>query len=120
MIDVTVRLPFTILHLALGLILAVEGVLTLIHGLSVHNAPHLIAFGAVEAIGALLFIWPRTLLVGGCFLLCAFLIAAAVHLLRGEFPSEHLVYAVAVLFSMVHVRVWSRPHEQTAALSARL
>jgi uncharacterized membrane protein YphA (DoxX/SURF4 family) len=84
--------------LALGLILAVEGVLTLIHAASAHHRLHLIAFASIEVIGALLFIWPRTMRVGACCLVCAFVIAAVVHILEGEFPSEHLVYAVAVLF----------------------
>src|SRR5712692_988249 len=98
----TVRRSFTILHVALGLILAVEGALTLVHALSMHHDAHLIAFGTVKTIAALLFIWPRTMLVGGCVLFCTFLIAAAVHVVRREFPSEHLVYAVAVMLVMIH------------------
>jgi hypothetical protein len=97
------------LHVGLGLILAIEGSQTLVHALSVHRDFHLIAFGAVQAIAALFFIWPRTMLIGGCFLVCAFLIAAVVHVLRGEFPSEHLIYAIAILFVMTHGRDWRGP-----------
>ena len=100
------------LHLALGLILAVEGGLTLIHGLSAHDDLHLLAFAATEVIGALLFVSHRTMRIGGCFLVCAFVIAAVVHVLRGEFPSEHLVYAVAVLFVMIHGGGWRSPDGQ--------
>ena len=115
MIDVTVRQSFTVLHVALGLILVVEGTLTLVHALSVHHDSHPVAFGTVEAMAALLFIWPRTIRLGGCILFCAFLIAAVVHLLRGEFPSEHLVYAVAALFVMIHGSGWRSSHGEAAA-----
>ena len=103
------------LHLALGLILAIEGVLTLIHAFSAHEDVYLLAFAAIEVIGALLFIWPRTIRIGGCLLVCTFVIAALVHLVRGQFPSEHLVYAVAVLFVMIHGSGWCSPHGEAAA-----
>jgi hypothetical protein len=79
-----------------------------------HHDPHLIAFGTVQTIAAILFIWPRTMLVGGCILFCAFLVAAGVHVVRGEFPSEHLVYAVAVMSVMIHGRRRSQYGQATA------
>jgi hypothetical protein len=91
-----------VLHATLALIIALEGALNLIHGLSAQGDSQMIAFGSAEAFGALLFIWPRAMRVGACVLVCTFLIAAIVHVLRGEFPSEHLVYAVAVLFVATH------------------
>ena len=100
MLNVIPRRFSTSLRAALGLILALEGTLTLIHSLSVHHDPHSIAFGATETVAAMLFILPRTMRVGGCILFCAFLIGAGIHLLHGEFPSEHLVYALAVLLVM--------------------
>jgi uncharacterized membrane protein HdeD (DUF308 family) len=106
MFDLSARRSSLTLHVALGLILAVEGALTMIHALSAHEDLHLLAFAAIEVIGALLFIWARTMRIGACVLVCAFIIAAVVHLLRGEFPSEHLVYAVAVLFVMIHSGGW--------------
>jgi hypothetical protein len=93
-----------VLHLALGIIIAVEGALNLIHAFSAQTDHLLMAFGAAEATGAPLFMWPRTILVGGCLLFCTFVIAAVVHVSGGEFPSEHLVYAVAVLFVMTRGR----------------
>lgn len=86
------------LHVALGIILAIEAGLTLSHALSVHHDMHLALVGAIQGLGALLFVWPRTMRAGACVLICLFLISAVVHLVRGEFPSEHLVYAIAVSF----------------------
>lgn len=115
MFDASQRQSSIVLHLSLGLIIAAEGALNLVHGFSAQRDPQLIAFGAAEGLGALAFIWPRTLRVGGCVLVCTFLIAAVVHLLGGEFPSEHLVYAVAVLFVMTHGSGWRAPFGQAAA-----
>jgi hypothetical protein len=53
--------------------------------------------------------------IGACGLVCAFIIAAAVHLLQGDCPSEHLVYAVAVLFFMIHGSGWRSPYGRAAA-----
>jgi len=114
-VDLSVFRSSVTLHIALGLILAVEGVLMLVHAVAAHHDPHLLAFAAIQGIAALLFIWPRTMRIGGCVLVCAFVIAAVVHLLRGEFPSEHLVYAVAVLFVMIHGSGRRAQHGQAAA-----
>jgi len=105
----------TLLHVALALIIAVEGAINLVHGLSAQEDLQLVAFGTAEAVGALVFIWPRSLRVGGCILVCTFLVAAVVHLLAGDFPSEHLVYAVAVLFVMTRGTGGRAPFGQAAA-----
>ena len=115
MVDLSVIRSFVTLHIALGLTLAVEGVLTLVHAVAEHHDSHLLAYATMEVIAALLFIWPRTMRIGGCILVCAFLFAAVVHLLRGEFPSEHLVYAVAVLFVMIPGSGRRAQHGQAAA-----
>lgn len=85
------------LHLALGLLIVVEGAVNL--GLCIANERglQLIAFHTAQAVGALLFIVPRTVAVGACILVCAFLAAAGVHALGHTWPFTHLVYAVAVL-----------------------
>lgn len=91
-----------VLHLALGLLLVVEGAVNL--GLCIVNERGmlLIAFHATQVVAALLFIVPRTLAAGACILVGAFLAAAGVHALEHTLPFEHLVYAVAVLM------VWTR------------
>jgi hypothetical protein len=85
------------LHVALGLLIALEGALNLAHGFAGERDLQLIAFGGAEAAGALLFLWSRTIAAGACILVCAFLVAAGVHVLGHDPPFEHLVYAVAVL-----------------------
>lgn len=102
MFHASIHRPALVLHLTLALIIGLEGTLNLIHGLSAQRDPELIAFGTAEAIGAFFFGWPRTMRGGACVLVCTFLIAAVVHVLGGTFPSEHLVYAVAVLFVVAH------------------
>ena len=114
MVDLSARRWSRALHLALGLILAVEGSLTLRHALFAHEDLHFRAFAAIQWVGALLFIWPRTLQVGGCILACVYLIAAVVHGLRGEFSAEHLVYTVAVLTVMIHGGGWSSSGQAAA------
>ena len=102
MVDPSPRRSAILLHIALGLILAVEGAIILVRGLSVEHDSLLVCFGAVELIAATLFVWPRTILIGACGLICASLIAAVFHIIAGEFPSEHLVAVVAVALATVH------------------
>jgi cytochrome b561 len=85
-----------VLHWALGLLILVEGAFNLAHGLASQRDLQLVAFGTAEAVGAILFAWSRTIAVGACVLVCAFLLAAGVHVLHRDLPIEHLVYAVAV------------------------
>jgi hypothetical protein len=90
-----------LLHLALALIIVVEGVLNIGRGRSAQDGL-LVCFGGAEAVGALLFVWPRAMAVGACVLVCTFLTAAGLHVVGHEFPSEHLVYAVAILVVVAH------------------
>ena len=100
--DSSPRRSAMLLHIVLGLILAVEGVIILVRGLRIEHDSLLVAFGAVELISAALFIWPRTVRIGACGLICASLVAAVFHIIEGEFPSEHLVAVVAVALATVH------------------
>jgi uncharacterized membrane protein YhdT len=60
-----------------------------------------IGIAAVELLGAVLFLLPPTMLVGGRILLATFLVAAAVHLLHGQHDVFYLViYGMAVLTVM--------------------
>jgi hypothetical protein len=102
MTEANVRQLFIVLYVAFGIILAVEGIMTLTHAVPDRNTLH-VAFGAAETMGALLFLWPRTMRLGAmCCLLPAFAAAAMVHIGQGEFPSEHLVYAIATVFATLH------------------
>ena len=59
---------------------------------------HLAALAGTEAIGAILFLLPRTLRVGAALLLLTLGIAIVTHALRGEFEGRLVVYLVATLF----------------------
>jgi uncharacterized membrane protein YhdT len=60
-----------------------------------------IGIAAVELLGALLFLLPPTMLVGGRILIGTFIVAAAVHLLHGQRDIFYLViYGMAVLTVM--------------------
>jgi len=59
------------------------------------------ALGLAEAIAAILFVVPFTMVFGGYSLLVIFALAALVHVLHGQFEIGGLVvYAVAVLVCM--------------------
>lgn len=106
MSDSSPRRATMLLYISLGLIFAVEGVLILVRGLTVERDSQLVVYGAVEVISAALFIWRRTIQLGACGLVCAFLVAAVVHVAGGAFPSEHLAAAVAVAFVTIHNAGW--------------
>jgi hypothetical protein len=74
-----------------------------------HGFGHLALVGAVEMIGALLLLIPRTLKVGGVALLVVMIPGFVVHLTRGEWEPQLLIYAAGVWFVMVHGAEWGRP-----------
>jgi hypothetical protein len=67
-----------------------------------HANPHLIVLGGVEAVAALLFMFPRTLRPGAIGLLVAIGVAFATHVVLGQFRGDLLLYGVAVAFTLVH------------------
>jgi hypothetical protein len=71
------------------------------NGIDVHVA----LLASVEAIAGLLFLVPKTMRAGGSCLLAVFAVAFVLHGMKGEFPSQLLLYMVAVSFVMVHGRV---------------
>jgi len=111
----TLRRSFIALHVTLGLVIAFEGARTLIHALTAHHHGHLAALAAAEIAAALLFLWPRTMRVGGIALIATFATALVAHALRGEFPAPLLVYAVATLFVTIHGSAWRSADRPTAA-----
>lgn len=91
-----------VLHLALGLIFAIEGALTLRHALSEHHDLHLLVMATTQTLAALLFTWPRTMRIGGWVLVAMFTISAGIQLLRSDFPTAQLVYVIALVFMILH------------------
>jgi hypothetical protein len=60
-----------------------------------------VAIGAVELLGAILFLLPPTVLAGGRLLLATFGVAAIVHILHGQPDVGYLlIYAMAALTVM--------------------
>ncbi len=96
----TNKLARTGLQWSLGLILIYECIRLLFSSAPHGHIPHalLLAIGAVELLGAILFLIPPTLVAGGRLLLATFLVAAVVHLLHGQPDVGFLViYGFAVL-----------------------
>ncbi len=70
------------------------------HALEKAHLPHalVLAIAAVELLGAILFLIPPTVRVGGRLLLATFLVAAVVHILHGQPNVGYLIiYGVAAL-----------------------
>jgi hypothetical protein len=63
---------------------------------------HVALIASIEAVGALLFLIPRTMRAGGWTLLATFAAASLLHLAHGEFPWQLLIDAAGVLFVIVH------------------
>lgn len=94
------------LWMTLGILLLVASVrtcLAALHG-NAHGpgGVHLALLGGVEAVGALLFLIPRTLRVGGVILLVTFGIALSAHAVAREFPSQILLYTAGTILVLAH------------------
>lgn len=108
----------TVLRWTLGLVIAVESVLTAwnaygdIHagGYShgTHHAMHAwirLLLGGIETLGAILFLLPGSLIAGGWTLLAVFAFAALFHVLQGQFfVGDLLIYAAATAACMAYGR----------------
>jgi hypothetical protein len=100
------------LRWTLGLVVAWESIFTAwaaypeIHGTG-HHATHAwirLILGSVEAIGAILFLLPWGLLLGGWILLCVFTLAVLFHAAQGEFNGGLIVFAAATIACMEHFK----------------
>lgn len=90
-------------HVTLGVVILVESVRTALH--AVGGGGHgLLLLASVEAIGAALFLWPGTVVVGSAAMLAAFAVAFFVHALRGEFHLGLLVYAAGAILVLARRR----------------
>lgn len=105
-----VRRAFIVLHAVLGLGLLAETLQTFLHMMREHGGPgrHFGFVLALEAIGAVLFLIPKTLRVGAVALLVVLLGGFAAELTHGDLEVQLLIYAVAVWFVMAHGAVWGR------------
>ena len=104
------RRAFQLFHAVLGLGLFAISLITLWHTLHELGEPghrHLAFVAAIEAVGALLFLIPRTIRWGGAVLLLVLLPAFVNHLIRGDWEFQLLIYAAGVWYVMVHGAAWS-------------
>jgi hypothetical protein len=94
-----------LLRWTLGIVIAIASIQTAwlaypeIHSTGHHGVHAWIALilGCVEAIGAILFLLPQTLVAGGWTLLAVFAVAFLLHGLQGGFRGDLLIYAAATL-----------------------
>ncbi len=103
------RRSFIAFHLVLALGLLVLSVETLLHSLApanLHSHQHLAVVAAIEGMGALLFLFPRTLRVGAVLLIVTIGTAFALHALQGELRPDLAVYAVGAWFVLEHGSGW--------------
>jgi hypothetical protein len=85
-----------------GLVLLLASVRTVAEAASgPHAKPHIVILGAVEAMSALLFLWPRTMRPGAIGLLISIGVAFLVHALIGQFRGDLVIFAAAVVFVSV-------------------
>jgi ClpA/ClpB-like protein len=97
------ELAFRLFWTTLGIVVLIESVkpiLPLLAGAESGKA-HVAALAAVEIIGALLFLVPKTMRYGAWLLLAVFAVAAIAHLVRGEFPGSLFVYAAGTILVLV-------------------
>jgi hypothetical protein len=97
---------FFAFHVTLGVVVLARSLHTALWALpfstNAEASPHLFLLATVEAVGALLFLSPKTLLAGGALLLATFAVAVTVHAFRGELLGTLLVNAAGTMFVMAH------------------
>lgn len=109
MTSALVRRSFIAFHLVLGLGLLVGSAQTLLHALAPdnrHSHQHLALVAAVEAIGAILFVLPRTLRPGALLLVLTIGLGFVAHAIRGEWRPDLAIYAAGAWFVFVHGSGW--------------
>jgi hypothetical protein len=96
-------------HLVLGAGLLIGSVQTLLGALDSptgHARIHLALIAGVEAVGAALFLFPRTLRAGAALLLLALAVAFVTHAVRGQWRWDLVVFAAGTWFVAVHGPGW--------------
>jgi hypothetical protein len=97
---------FLVLYVAVGAIVLLESVLTVVAalqgGFTPQDRPHALILGSLESVAAGLFLIPQTMRWGATALLVIFTVAFGLHLAGGHPNFALLVYAAAVLFVRAH------------------
>lgn len=106
-----VRRSFIGFHLVLGLGLLAASVETLMHALAPENRlthQHIALVAAVEGLGAILFLLPRTLRAGALLLIATIGLAFVLHGLQGAWRPDLAIYAAGAWFVFAHGSGWQR------------
>lgn len=95
---------FLALWLVTGIALFIASIMTVADASAGarHFNPHLVLLGAIEALGAALFLVPRTMRFGAIVLLATIGVAFVVHSALGQFRADLLVYEADVAFIAIH------------------
>jgi len=102
------RRAYQIFHAALGGGLLVMSLLALAHALHEHGGfGHLAFVAGLEALGALLFLVPRTVRWGGAALLLVLIPGFLFSLVHGEWRFEPLIFAAGVWLVMMQGPAWA-------------
>jgi hypothetical protein len=102
------RRAFTVFHFVLGLGILFLAARTAVDGVTgAHPLPPLLIIGAgIEAFGAALFIFPRTLRIGGTIMLFTMTTALILEILSHHWRVDILIYLAGTSFVMVHGAAW--------------
>jgi uncharacterized membrane protein YphA (DoxX/SURF4 family) len=101
------RRAFAVFHGTLGVVVAVESVRTVFRAFQGHPNHALLLLSSVEAVGAVLFLVPRTLRIGAAMMLATFAVAFLVHAPGGEVNLALLVYAAGTVLVVVQHRAFA-------------
>src|SRR5262245_65591800 len=100
----TVARAFMVFHLTLGTVVFVQSLRSASVAAGIGSAAppgwHVAGLAGVEALAALLFLWPATLRLGGAVLILTFAVAVAAHAFRGEVQGAILGYAAGTCLVM--------------------
>jgi hypothetical protein len=98
-----VRRSFITYHLVLGLALLYLSLATLMHASHDWGSHgHLAVVGGIEAVGALLFVLPKTWRVGAILLLAIIGVALIAHTIRGEVRADLATYLAGTWYVYAH------------------
>ncbi|HUI10649.1 MAG TPA: hypothetical protein VL221_10000 [Bacteroidota bacterium] len=98
--SVWLRRMFVAFHLVLGIVILYGAGTTALSG--GFGNTHVRLLAAVEAVGAVLFLIPRTLRTGAWLLLLTIVVAFAFHGSLGEWRGDLVVYAAGIALIAVH------------------
>lgn len=89
---------FTALWWLTGAVLFILSAMTVWSARGSRHDIHALVVGAIEAVGAVLFLFPSSMRFGSALLLLALGVAFVVHAILGQFRADLLVYAAVVVF----------------------